>query len=56
MMIKINIQNKSNFFLLKGEIKKKINYNKRKKIKRMRIKLVKTIHHKFVLKDEIESK
>jgi hypothetical protein len=56
MMIKINIQNKNNFFLLKGEIEKKINFNKRKKIKRMRIKLVKTIHHKFELNDEIESK
>jgi hypothetical protein len=41
---------------LKGEIKKKNNFNKRKKIKRTRTKLVKIIYHKFGLKNKIEKK
>ena len=41
---------------MKGEIKKKNNFNKRKKIKRMRTKLVKIIYHKFGLKNKIEKK
>jgi hypothetical protein len=38
---------------LKGEIEKKNNFNKKK---RMRNKLVKIIYHKLQLKDEIENK
>jgi hypothetical protein len=41
---------------LKSEIEKKNNFNKRKKIKRMRNKLVKIIYYKLGLKDEIENK
>jgi hypothetical protein len=41
---------------LKVEIKKKNNFNKRKKIKRTRTKLVKIIYHKFGLKNKIEKK
>jgi hypothetical protein len=41
---------------LKGEIEKKNHFNKRKKIKRIRTKLVKIIYHKFGLEDEIENK
>jgi hypothetical protein len=35
---------------------KKNNFNKRKKIKRTRTKLVKIIYHKFGLKNKIEKK
>jgi hypothetical protein len=38
---------------LNGEIEKKNNFNKKK---RMRINLVKIIYHKFGLNDEIENK
>jgi hypothetical protein len=38
---------------LKGEIEKKNNFNKKK---RMRTKLVKIICHKFILKDKIYKK
>jgi hypothetical protein len=38
------------------KLKKKNHFNKRKKIKRIRTKLVKIIYHKFGLEDEIENK
>ena len=41
---------------MKGEIEKKNHFNKRKKIKRIRTKLVKIIYHKFGLEDEIGNK
>jgi hypothetical protein len=43
-------------FLLKDEIKKRSQFNKRiKKIKRMRIKLKKITYHKLGINDEIEN-
>jgi len=51
---KLTYKIKINFWL-KGEIEKKNNFNKRKKIKRMKIKLVKIIYHNFGLKDGIKN-
>jgi hypothetical protein len=41
---------------MKLKLKIKITLTKEKKIKRMRAKLVKTIYHKYGLKDETENK
>jgi hypothetical protein len=51
--MKIKIR-KKNYYKVKLKIKN--NFNKRKKNKSMRFKLVKIIYHKFELNDEIDKK
>jgi hypothetical protein len=51
--MKIKIR-KKNYYRVKLKIKN--NFNKRKKNKSMRFKLVKIIYHKFGLNDEIDKK
>jgi hypothetical protein len=51
--MKIKIR-KKNYYKVKLKIKN--NFNKRKKNKSMRFKLVKIIYHKFGLNDEIDKK